>query len=593
MGHDDPDILRQLRHCDGDAVRAAVECHGRMVYNVCHRVLGDAGLAEDAAQAVFVLLLKKRRALGEKTVLGPWLCRTSEFVARSALRARRRRSRHERAAAMSRRDRTTAGEGGWREIRPVLDRALAELPERLRAPIVLVHLEGRPGAEAARLLGLPQRTFYDRLSRGLDRLRRKLSGSALSLSPAALGAVLSSHAAELALPAALKTAWLVSAGAARGTTGIQLVLEAVMGSVFWSKAQTAAVVALAIVLSAAVTAPVAVHVARGRPASPSASSDAAEVARLRGRLSALEEENLTLSRAITAGSAGMSQPSAAESGAGAAPATDPGIAQLLNGMPWDEIATAVARDAREHPDSVGTSAELTAALLPHLPKLLALQKALGTASIEALFDHDLVQAYVVPIYARELAGVRLTPAQANDVAAIMRNLYSVRQHLDEAELPAYDFLAAAAEVKGQLRAMMGEEAMEKLSAADLVAVTPPPRLQTMFCVDGTPRPVAERAKVIADQWIEQLDLDASMGTSLEPISIELAEAVNSYPRIQGSAWHLSGDPIQDIASELLDAHRQATLRILREVPLTEQQRLKVRHSLFFHAHSRPAPESEP
>lgn len=591
MTCDDSNILSRLRRGDPDAMQAVVQRHGRMVYNVCHRVLGRTDLAEDAAQAVFVLLLKKQRLLGEKTLLGPWLYRAAEFVARNALRAHRRRITHERAAAtMSKPDTTPATEEAWADIRPALDRAMAELPERLRAPIVLVHLEGRPGAEAARLLGLPQRTFYDRLAKGLDRLRRRLSGQALALSPAALGAVLSGHGAEMAAPAALTGAGV---GAAGGTTGVQLILEGVMSTVFCSKTQVVAVVALAIVLSVGVTAPVAVHLARTPTPDKAASGGAMDLALLQGYLSALDEENQALRKALMAGDADTTRQPIAAPATDRPPEAEADVAQLLDEMPWDVIGAAVAKDAREHPDNAGTSAELVAALLPHLPKLLALQKALGAATIEELFDHDLVQAYVIPIYARELAGVQLTAAQARDVAAIMRSVQSVREHLDEAELPVYDFLVAAADAKGRLRDVLGEEAMEKLTMAQLVTVTPPPRLKTQVFLDGSNTPVPERARNIAARWISAYQLDPSMETTLAPISAELAEAVDRHPTVRTSSWSVTDDPVQTAAPALLEAYRQATSRILREVPLTEEQRQKVRHSLIFEVKTRTTPETGP
>jgi hypothetical protein len=306
-------------------------------------------------------------------------------------------------------------------------------------------------------------------------------------------------------------------------------------------------------------------------------------------MAALQQENQTLRKALIAGDVAPQETPAA---AAAATDADADLAQLLDDMPWDAIGSAIVNDAREHSGASGTSAELVSALLPHLPKLLKLQKALGAASIEELFDHDLVQACVIPIYARELAGVRLTAAQTDEVAAIMRHVQAVRQELEQTELPVYDFLAAAAEAKQRLRAVLGEEAMDKLSAADLLGVTPPPRMQTTVSVDGRDRPAAEHASEIAARWIRQYQLDPSAEMSLVAISAELADAVNSYP-MQSSALSFGDDPTQAVAPALLDAHRQATSRILREVPLTEEQQQRVRHSLILHIKAAPPPDGGP
>jgi RNA polymerase sigma-70 factor (ECF subfamily) len=60
------------------------------------------------------------------------------------------------------------------ELQQTLD-ALAKLPESQRQPIVLVALEGMSYAEAAELLDVPLGTFYSRLGRGREALRRLMN----------------------------------------------------------------------------------------------------------------------------------------------------------------------------------------------------------------------------------------------------------------------------------------------------------------------------------------------------------------------------------------------------------------------------------
>jgi len=126
-----------------------------------------------------------------------------------------------------------------------------------------------------------------------------------------------------------------------------------------------------------------------------------------------------------------------------------------------------------------------------------------------------------------------------------------------------------------------------------VTVAPPPRLKTQVFLDGSNTPLPDRARNIAARWISAYQLDAGMETTLAPISAELAEAVDRHPTVRTSSWSLTDDPVQTAAPALLEAYRQATSRILREVPLTEEQRQKVRHSLIFEVKTRTTPETGP
>ena len=85
-----------------------------LVHASARRQVGASPLADDVAQAVFLVLARKAGSLGPKVVLSGWLFRTTRFVAARALRAELRRSMHETAAAMQ----TTAAAAipeHWRE----------------------------------------------------------------------------------------------------------------------------------------------------------------------------------------------------------------------------------------------------------------------------------------------------------------------------------------------------------------------------------------------------------------------------------------------------------------------------------------------
>ena len=74
------EFLRSTEKLSAEAaMRTLVERHSPMVLGVCFRALGERTEAEDAAQAVFLVLWKKADRLTESSI-GGWLHRTALLV---------------------------------------------------------------------------------------------------------------------------------------------------------------------------------------------------------------------------------------------------------------------------------------------------------------------------------------------------------------------------------------------------------------------------------------------------------------------------------------------------------------------------------
>jgi len=168
-----------------------------MVFGVCHRVIGNAGGAEDAAQECFLKLAQKASQL--RAPITGWLHCVAVRIARDMARqGRARREREQRALAMSR----TAEEGvSWEELKPYVDQALSELPDELRQPLIQYYLEGRAQEGIATDLGITQGAVSKRLRRGEQALREALGKLGVATSVAAMTTLLSAHAVEAASPA--------------------------------------------------------------------------------------------------------------------------------------------------------------------------------------------------------------------------------------------------------------------------------------------------------------------------------------------------------------------------------------------------------
>src|SRR5262245_66637077 len=109
-----------------------------MVKAACHRILGDAALAEDAAQEVFLLLVRRLPSLPRQTILGGWLYVTACHLARTLQRTHTRRWRRESQPEVMENLMNPAEDTLWRELEPLLDDAMLTLSQRQRE-LVLAH----------------------------------------------------------------------------------------------------------------------------------------------------------------------------------------------------------------------------------------------------------------------------------------------------------------------------------------------------------------------------------------------------------------------------------------------------------------------
>jgi len=217
-----------------EAFERIVAEHGPMVFRTCFRILGNVQEAEDAAQAVFLVLARRPETV--RRSLGGWLYAAAENAARKMILARARRTRREQEAAKGMVARRDAGAGN--DLRGEIDQALARMPLRLREAVVLQFLEGRTQEEAARLAGCPERTFKWRSAKGLDRLRSILGARGVVVGSGVLAAFLANEAA-----AAVPAATLVALGAASASAEACWVAQGLLKAMFWAKMKVAAAVA--------------------------------------------------------------------------------------------------------------------------------------------------------------------------------------------------------------------------------------------------------------------------------------------------------------------------------------------------------------
>lgn len=173
-------LTRYVEMADQAAFATVIGRHSAMVLGVCRRLLPSSADAEDACQAVFLLLARKAKSTRWQPSVANWLYATARKVAQNARLASARRCRREGVAAVPE-SVAPADRMSGRELTATLDEELDKLPPRYREPLVLCYLEGLTRDEAAIRLGVPLATLKKQLERGRKKLADALTARGFAL----------------------------------------------------------------------------------------------------------------------------------------------------------------------------------------------------------------------------------------------------------------------------------------------------------------------------------------------------------------------------------------------------------------------------
>jgi len=152
------------------------EC-GPLAFRVARGVLRNDADAEDVAQEALLRAYRRFHRLRERERFRAWLVRITFRLALDRSRSAKRRelretewSRPERSAPVE----TAEDLAARRQFEERLDRALSELPEKLRLVLLLAAMHGHTLEEVAGMLGLPLGTVKSRIFSARKQLAEKL-----------------------------------------------------------------------------------------------------------------------------------------------------------------------------------------------------------------------------------------------------------------------------------------------------------------------------------------------------------------------------------------------------------------------------------
>jgi len=190
----DGDLLERIRAGDRTACDDCIRKHAAGVYRLALRLMRNEAEAEDVMQETFLNAFKGIHRFDGRATLRTWLYR----IAYNNAMMRLRRSGPEFVSM----DEALEPEAGapvpqqlfdWSrvpeqdlekaELRAEMEKAIHELPEKLRAVFVMRELEELSTEETAQALGMKTEAVKTRLHRARLRLRERLSNYFASSAP--------------------------------------------------------------------------------------------------------------------------------------------------------------------------------------------------------------------------------------------------------------------------------------------------------------------------------------------------------------------------------------------------------------------------
>jgi RNA polymerase sigma-70 factor (ECF subfamily) len=184
----DLDVADMHRLVAGDdlALKDIMDRHAPKLFGYLYRCVQDEDDAADLAQETFARVYTHRANYDPRQQFATWLYVIAANLVKDHYRWRRR---HPQVSLEARQDTTDAEPApAFTHPAPTPDqqlqaderaqavqRAVAELPEELRQPLILAEYDFRPHSEIAAILGCTRKAVETRIYRARQRLRSRLA----------------------------------------------------------------------------------------------------------------------------------------------------------------------------------------------------------------------------------------------------------------------------------------------------------------------------------------------------------------------------------------------------------------------------------
>jgi RNA polymerase sigma-70 factor (ECF subfamily) len=172
----DGEVVAAVLGGDRAAFAILVRRYNQRMFRACRAVLGEDMEAEDAVQTAWVSAFRNLAGFRGEARFSTWVIRIAVHEASSRLRARRRLIAVPEEVMTMSGSTTPEDDAVNQELGRLLERQLDELPEGMRAVLVLRDVLELDTAETAACLGIAEEAVRVRLHRARHALARQMTG---------------------------------------------------------------------------------------------------------------------------------------------------------------------------------------------------------------------------------------------------------------------------------------------------------------------------------------------------------------------------------------------------------------------------------
>lgn len=186
-GLEDRELLQRILGGDKDAFAELVQRYYKNIYNLAYRMTGNREDSMDVTQEVLLRVYRAIRSFDPEKPFLPWVYRITWNICADRGRKIGRTPREDsiddnEMESIKLRSQEPGPDRSYekKELKEVLDSAIARLPEGYRELVVMFHVDGLSIKEISDITGMKDTVIKNRLYRGRQMMRKMLESGGIT-----------------------------------------------------------------------------------------------------------------------------------------------------------------------------------------------------------------------------------------------------------------------------------------------------------------------------------------------------------------------------------------------------------------------------